>query len=81
MGLIFLFSLPILSAWQGSNNPLNIYDYIISFLMLVFIVLETIADQQQYNFQSEKYRKIKNGEKLDGMYVDGFISKGLWSLS
>ncbi len=81
MGLIFLFSLPILSAWQGSNYPLNIYDYIISFLMLVFIFLETIADQQQYNFQSEKYRKIKNGEKLDGMYRDGFISKGLWSLS
>ena len=46
LDILFLCIKPILSAWQGSKNPLNIYDYIISFLMLVFIVLETIVDQQ-----------------------------------
>ena len=67
MGLIFLFSLPILAAWQGSENAINYSDYIISFLMLLFIITETIADQQQYNFQSEKYRRLRNGENLEGM--------------
>ena len=65
MGLIFLFSLPILAAWQGSENAINYSDYIISFLMLLFIITETIADQQQYNFQSEKYRRLRNGENLE----------------
>ncbi len=81
MGLIFLFSLPILAAWQGSENAINYSDYIISFLMLLFIITETIADQQQYNFQSEKYRRLRNGENLEGMYKDGFISNGLWAYS
>ena len=35
-------------------------------LMLLFILVETIADEQQYSFQSEKYRRINNGDKLEG---------------
>tara|TARA_B100001063_G_scaffold6977_1_gene5268 strand:+ start:23336 stop:24271 length:936 start_codon:yes stop_codon:yes gene_type:complete len=81
MGLIFMFTMPILSAWQGSENPVNLTDYILTFLMLLFIIVETISDQQQYNFQSIKYIKIKNGEKLEGKFKDGFISNGLWGFS
>ena len=80
MGLIFLFTLPILASWQGGNE-LNFYDYIIAFFMLFFIVIETISDQQQYNFQTKKYRKIKNGKELKGDYKRGFVSSGLWSIS
>ena len=80
MGLIFLITLPILASWQG-DNPLNIYDYLIAFFMLFFIIIETISDQQQYNFQSKKYRKIKNGDNLNGEYKNGFVSSGLWSIS
>ena len=49
--------------------------------MLLFILTETIADQQQYNFQTKKYKKINLGEKLDGEFEDGFISSGLWKYS
>ena len=80
MGLIFLFTLPILAAWQG-NSELNNLDYLISAFMLLFIITETIADQQQYNFQTKKYKKINLGEKLEGEYKDGFISSGLWKYS
>lgn len=80
MGLIFLFSLPILAAWQGTE-PLFWADYLVGGLMLLFIILETISDQQQYEFQTEKYRKINNGEALDGDYKRGFRTTGLWSLS
>ncbi len=80
MGLVFLTTLPILAAWQGTND-INIYDYIIALLMLVFIITETISDQQQYNFQTKKYEKIDLGEKLTGDYKRGFVSTGLWSIS
>jgi steroid 5-alpha reductase family enzyme len=55
MGLIFLFSLPILAAWQGQNTPFELADVLISIAMLVFIITESIADNQQYNFQRTKY--------------------------
>ena len=80
MGLVFLTTLPILAAWQGIND-INIYDYIIAILMLFFIVIETVSDQQQYNFQTKKYAKIDSGEKLIGDYKRGFVSTGLWSIS
>ena len=80
MGLIFLFTLPILAAWQG-DSELNNLDYLISALMLLFIITETIADQQQYNFQTKKYKRINLGQKLEGEYKDGFISTGLWKYS
>tara|TARA_Y200000002_G_C22600875_1_gene629493 strand:- start:192 stop:1118 length:927 start_codon:yes stop_codon:yes gene_type:complete len=80
MGLIFLFTLPILAAWQG-DSELNNFDYLIATCMLLFIMTETIADQQQYNFQTKKYKKINLGKKLDGEFEDGFISSGLWKYS
>lgn len=81
MGLIFLFCLPILVAWQGEVNPISIYDWIIAFLMILFIITESIADNQQYDFQSSKHKKIKNNKPLDGDFKKGFISTGLWKFS
>jgi len=80
MGLIFLFTLPILAAWQGSSD-INNFDYLIGAFMMLFIIAETIADQQQYNFQTKKYKKINLGENLNGEFKDGFISSGLWKYS
>ena len=80
MGLIFLFSLPILAAWQGSE-PLGIIDYLVGSVMLILIIIQYISDQQQYDFQTEKYRRIDNKEKLDGDYKRGFVTSGLWSYS
>ncbi len=81
MGLIFLFTLPILAAWQGSENPIYWADYLIAGVTLLLIILETISDQQQYEFQNEKYRRIHLGEVLDGDYKKGFITSGLWAFS
>tara|TARA_Y100001970_G_scaffold294184_1_gene448138 strand:- start:38 stop:979 length:942 start_codon:yes stop_codon:yes gene_type:complete len=80
MGLIFLTTLPILAAWQGSND-LSFYDYLIALIMLFFIFTETLSDQQQYNFQTKKYKKIKKGENLTGDFKRGFLTSGLWSIS
>jgi steroid 5-alpha reductase family enzyme len=40
--------------------------------------IEFVADQQQYEFQTEKYRRIRMGEPLDA-YADGFVHTGLWA--
>lgn len=75
--LILLFTLP--SAMVAcSDAPLNKWDYILALLILATIAIEFIADQQQWNYQKEKYRRIKAGEPLEGIYKDGFVSSGLW---
>ena len=81
MGLIFLFTLPILAAWQGQNSPFGITDVLISISMLVFILIEAIADNQQYKFQTTKYELINNNKKLTGDFKKGFLTNGLWSIS
>lgn len=75
--LILLFTLPAVMV-AGSNAPLNGWDYLLALLLLLAIVIEFIADQQQWNYQKEKYRRIGAGEPLEGIYQDGFLSSGLW---
>jgi len=76
--LIFLITLPILTA-VGINTELNWIDYLLSFLFVGFVLLEYIADNQQYVFQTEKHRRILAGEPL-GDYEKGFIDSGLWGI-
>ncbi len=76
--LIFLFTIPILTA-VGDNSPLNWIDYLLSFLFVLFVLLEFVADNQQYVFQTEKHRRMKEGEAL-GDYEKGFIDTGLWGI-
>ena len=76
--LIFLFTLPILTSVAETAIPLNMIDYLLAGIILVLVYIEYTADQQQYDFQTEKHRRIKAGEDL-GAYADGFVSSGLWS--
>jgi steroid 5-alpha reductase family enzyme len=76
--LIFLFTIPILTV-VGDNSPLNWIDYLLSFLFVLFVLLEFAADNQQYVFQTEKHRRMKAGEAL-GDYEKGFIDTGLWGI-
>ena len=78
--LIFLFTVPILAlAGTATANTITAIDWGLAILMLGAVVLEYIADQQQYDFQTEKYRRIKAGEDL-GTYSHGFVRTGLWGL-
>ncbi len=79
--LILLFTLPILVAFQFNQTPLGVLDYLAAGLMLFFIVLETIADNQHWKYQSQKHEMIRNKVPLTGDYKKGFLDKGLWSLS
>ena len=78
--LILLFTLPTIVALQNNSVPLGVFDYIAALLMFFCIGFETVADIQQWNFQSKKHAMIKSGEKLQGDYKKGFLDKGLWAL-
>jgi steroid 5-alpha reductase family enzyme len=77
--LILLFCQPMLLALENPDGPLQWYEVLPLACMLGFIILETVADQQQYNFQTEKYRRLVD-KKDPGPYASGFVDTGLWSL-
>lgn len=77
MGLILLFTLPILKSTSGSE--LGLTDFVLACLFLILIAIEAIADQQQWTFQKEKYRQLEEGKVLKTPYDEGFVQNGLWS--
>lgn len=81
--ILFLITLPCLFAAESSRIPLNALDFVAALLFLAFLGIETLADEQQYTFQTEKHRLIhlhKNKkETLRGDYKLGFCTKGLFS--
>ena len=46
--------------------------------MIGFVVIEFIADQQQYNYQETKYAQ-KRKNQLDEYHSVGFTHTGLWA--
>ena len=77
MALILFFTLPALKAME-SNIPIGILDYILAAIFVVLVIMEYIADNQQYYYQEEKYRQKKIGKVAD-FYKIGFTHTGLWS--
>uniref|UniRef100_A0A7S0TCI9 Steroid 5-alpha reductase C-terminal domain-containing protein n=1 Tax=Pseudo-nitzschia delicatissima TaxID=44447 RepID=A0A7S0TCI9_9STRA len=67
-------------ATSGYSSSLNGLDILACLLYLGFVLLEGIADNQQYAFQTEKYRRKGAGETLDGEYLQGFKTSGLFSI-
>mmetsp|Transcript_65695 Transcript_65695/g.77231 ORF Transcript_65695/g.77231 Transcript_65695/m.77231 type:complete len:332 (+) Transcript_65695:189-1184(+) len=64
------------------QHPLNMMgmDGLATLLVLLSILVESVADNQQYKFQTEKYRRINNGVERKGDYADGFCQSGLFSI-
>lgn len=76
--LILLFTLPVFAIWQADLGELTWLDAALTVIFLCLLVLEFVADQQQYDYQTEKYRRKAAGEELTDGYELGFVHKGLW---
>jgi len=73
-----------------STAKLNALDYVAAILIVVLVVIETVADNHQWTFQNEKYRRRREAEtakanKIDhkllvGEYADGFCQSGLYAI-
>ena len=77
--LLWLITLPAVMAYEP-GKALGWVEYLLAALFLAFVVIETTADQQQWNFQKEKHRRKNAGEKPSGIYSTGFIHTGLFSI-
>ncbi len=78
MGLILMITLPAVRSMNG--RPFTWWDALLSVLILFFIVIETVADQQQWNYHRQKSVLKEKGEELPGPYRKGFIDTGLWGM-
>jgi steroid 5-alpha reductase family enzyme len=77
MALILLFTLPVLRAMEG--RPISFWDFILAGLFLLFLAIETLSDQQQWNYHKEKHRRKNTGEALGEKYQRGFVREGWWA--
>jgi steroid 5-alpha reductase family enzyme len=81
--LVLLITLPALAS-VNSTASFGWIDYLASGLMMAFLVYETIADEEQWRFQSKKWSLLKEGTKLQDLpapYNKGFNTMGLWGVS
>ena len=81
--LVLMTTFPML-VLMNVDVPFGWMDCIAAVLMLGFIIYETVADEQQWAFQSTKWKMIKEGKKLEELpapYNKGFNTQGLWSRS
>jgi steroid 5-alpha reductase family enzyme len=78
MGLILLMTLPAVRSVGG--GPLGIADWIIASILVGLIVIETVADQQQWNYHKQKRLYLKEGGSLPEKYSKGYVHTGLWSV-
>ena len=81
--LVLMTTFPAL-VLMNVDAPFGWIDGMAAALMLGFIIYETVADEQQWTFQSTKWKLIGEGKKLEELphpYDKGFNTTGLWSRS
>lgn len=75
--LLVLITLPAYSAYQHRNTPSSALDAMLAIGFLLCTLAETVADQQQWNFQSWKRHEIDAGR----LPRERFVTTGLFRLS
>ena len=78
MGLILLMTLPAVRSIGGGS--LTIVDGILAVLVIGLIVVETVADQQQWNYHNQKRLLMEKGAALPERYAKGYVQTGLWGI-
>ncbi|MFO7621821.1 MAG: DUF1295 domain-containing protein [Bacteroidales bacterium] len=76
--LILLFSAPLLLAAKYHDTALSVIDISAGCLMLFFLIIETVADNQQFRFQQQKREQPAPGLLFEESLEKGFLTEGLW---
>jgi steroid 5-alpha reductase family enzyme len=69
------------------QEPFNLMDAALVLAFLGFFLMEIVADEQQWNFQSNKYKWLDSNKTLSfsseemSDFKRGFLTRGLFSLS
>ena len=75
--IVWLFTSPVHQAWVWSDQPLGWLDVLASLLFLGCLVGQLVGDEQMWNFQQDKKRRIAAGEEVE----QPFIVTGLFRYS
>ncbi|MBR0290877.1 MAG: DUF1295 domain-containing protein [Bacteroidales bacterium] len=81
--LVLMITFPALVSMR-SEVPFGWGDALAAVMLLMFLCYETIADEQQWRFQTRKWALIGEGKKLEELpepYCKGFNTRGLWNVS
>lgn len=78
MGLILLMTVPAVRSMGA--GPLSVWDMAMAALLLFFIVIETVADQQQWNYHKTKRMWLEKGGDIPEKFRKGFVDTGMWGL-
>lgn len=76
--LIMLFTTPILLVALHPEKPLGVTDLVAAIMMLTFLIIETVADNQQFRFQTLKRQEAVNSSVYRDSLKKGFLTEGLW---
>ena len=84
--LIFLIVLPAYVALRAdaAAPALTPLDLLATAAFLGLLAMETVADQQQWDFQTEKYRLLATVDRpseMPAVYARGFVTSGLFTYS
>ncbi len=75
--LLLLIAAPSYAAYQHVGTPLNALDYAAALAFALFFLGETVADEQQWRFQTAKHAAKARGETPDA----DFLTTGLFRYS
>lgn len=81
--LVLAITFPSLAV-MSSTEPLIWTDFLAFSFAFLFLVLETVADEEQWRFYRTRNALLAEGKKLEELpfpYNRGFNTKGLWSMS
>jgi steroid 5-alpha reductase family enzyme len=77
--VVLAFTLPMIVLFKHLGEPIGIWQIVLSVVFIGLLVIETIADQQQWDFHKEKNKLKAEGKPLTGEYAEGFVHTGLWA--
>ena len=79
-GLLLLITLPAWVAAEQGQSPLGVLDFVAAGLFILFLVGETVADEQQWRYHSTKTAPgfLSNGLFRYSRHPNFFCEQGLW---
>jgi steroid 5-alpha reductase family enzyme len=75
--LLWALALPAYVAWQSRGTPLGPADGVAAVAFLALLAGETVADEQQWRFQTSKHSRRARGEPVE----QEFLTTGLFRYS
>jgi len=76
--IIFLFSSPMLLVAGNKETGLNVLDIAAAVFMLLFILSESISDNQLFRFQQIKKGLLPGSDNFAVSIGKGFMTEGMW---